>query len=168
RTTRTVCFAAASTLLACGLCLGAGLGPEASTYVDGNIAALRPNTGGTLVFTDNSTMTFKTGLAEVSVPYSGIHKAELGATRVHSGSDPAYKVWLLPKRLHRSVMQLLTVDFRNRQGQDRTMTLELAKSSASAVLSAIQERTQPITQPQSSGWWGDSIWKTQSNAANWK
>lgn len=171
--TRPASFAATSavsTLLACGLCFAASLAPESSTYVDGNIPSLKPNTGGTLVFTDNSAMTFKTGVAEVAVPYSDIRKAELGATQVHSDSEPLYKVWRLPKRLHKSASQLLTVDFKNRQGEDKTMTLELAKSSASAVLSTIQERRESGPSSVQSGnrdWWGDRYWKTESNADRW-
>ncbi len=61
--TRTAFFAALS-LLACG-CMFGDPRPETSTYVDGNVAALKPNTGGTLVFSDSKAVLFRTGLAEV-------------------------------------------------------------------------------------------------------
>jgi hypothetical protein len=161
-------------MAACAL-VSAANRPETSTYVDGNVPALKPNTGGTLVFNDTSAMTFRTGLAEVPVPYSGIRRAELGATQVHSHDEPAYKVWSLPKRLHKTETQLLTVDFKNGQGLDQTMTFELAKPAASAVLATIEGHT---AKPSGNGgsaakvaadkpWWGDDIWKTNRNAATW-
>jgi hypothetical protein len=144
--------------------------------VDGNVPVLKPNTGGTLVFSDTSAMTFRTGLAEVPVPYAGIRRAELGATQVHSHDEPAYKVWSLPKRLHKTETQLLTVDFKNGQGLDQTMTFELAKPAASAVLATIEGHT---ARPGANGgvaakstvekaWWGDDIWKTNRNAGQWE
>src|SRR5262249_51267070 len=100
-------------IIICGFSYGAPR-PEASTYVDGNISALKPNTGGTLLFRDNESMLFKTGGAEVSVPYTSIHKAELGASQTHSQEAPLYKVWSLPKRLHKNETQLLTLEFKNK------------------------------------------------------
>jgi len=161
-------------LFACGLLCGAAR-PENSTYVDGNIAALKPNTGGTLVFTDDNAMTFRTGLAEVAIPYKGIRKAEAGATQVHSHSDaPAYKVWTLPRRLHRTETQLLTVEFKNEQGEDQTMTLEMAKPSAGNVLATIEGHTEVGAAAQAAAarakqddWWGDRYWKTTRNSEQW-
>jgi hypothetical protein len=173
--TKTLLLASLS-FAACAL-VSAANRPETSTYVDGNVAALKPNTGGTLVFNDTSTMTFRTGLAEVPVPYSGIRRAELGATQVHSHDEPAYKVWSLPKRLKKTETQLLTVDFKNGQGLDQTMTFELAKPAANAVLATIEGHT--VKSPSASGtspkmgkagteeWWGDDVWKTNRNAAKW-
>src|SRR5262249_34387097 len=124
----------AFTVLACGLSFAAPR-PEPSTYVDGNIASLKPNTGGTLLFNDDDAMLFRTGLAEVAVPYRGIKKAELGVTQIHAHShgEPAYKVWSLPKRLHKTHTQLLTLHFQNQDGEDHLMTLELSKPAASSV-----------------------------------
>lgn len=167
--------------------------PETSTYVDGNVTALKPNTGGTLVFSDDNSMKFRTGVAEVAVPYANISKAELGATQTHSHDDPAYKVWLLPKRLHKTETQLLTVEFKNGLGEHQTMTLELAKDSAGSVLATIEEHGgKPVTDadgkpaPKSvaattkadstksadggksaNAWWGDSFWKTNRNQSQW-
>jgi hypothetical protein len=179
--TRTASFAALGAL-ACGCVLGAPR-PETSTYVDGNVAALKPNTGGTLVFSDSKAVVFRTGLAEVVMPYSGISKAELGATKIHSHDAPAYKVWALPQRFHKTETQLLTVDFKNDEGEDRVMIFELAKPSASAVLATIQEHSSlpngtPATlaaggsssksaTTNGSAWWGDEFWKTNHNQSTW-
>jgi hypothetical protein len=169
--TRTIILASLSLAL-CALASGASR-PETSTYVDGNVASLKPNTGGTLVFSDTSAMTFRTGLAEVPVPYSGISRAELGVTQVHSHDEPAYKVWT---RLHKTKTQLLTVNFKNGEGLDQTMTFELAKPAATAVLATIEGHTAKTSAVNGGGttkkagteeWWGDDIWKTNRNAPKW-
>jgi hypothetical protein len=170
---RTILLASLGLAL-CAFAAGANR-PETSTYVDGNVSSLKPNTGGTLVFNDTSAMTFRTGLAEVPVPYAGISKAELGATAVHSHDQPAYKVW---SRLHKTQTQLLTVNFKNGEGLDQTMTFELAKPAASAVLATIEGHTaKPSTvnggattkmgKAGSEEWWGDDVWKTNRNAPKW-
>ena len=166
---RTACFAAMG-VLACGIVFGAPR-PETTTYVDGNVAALKPNTGGTLVFSDESSIVLRTGLAEVSVPYSGIRKAELGATQVHSHDAPLYKVWSLPERLHKTQTQLLTLEFVNAENQGQMMTLELAKPVASSVLATIKAHTEAKAaknpKPGDPAWWGDSYWKTNRNVEKW-
>ena len=164
--TKTASFAALALLLS-GLILPAAPRPENSTYVDGNIAAFKPNTGGTLVFGDKDAMLFKTPLGQVAVPYTGIQRAELGAAQAHANAAPAYKVWTLPRRLHRNETQLLTLEFKSRAGEDQLMKLELAKPAASNVLAEIQDRTAKKASASSQAWWGDSIWKTQRNASTW-
>jgi hypothetical protein len=164
--------------------------PETSTYVDGNVSSLKPNTGGTLVFTDEKSMTFRTGLAEVTVPYSSISRAELGATQEHSHEAPLpgpLKLLTMPMRLHKTETQLLTLEFKNGLGESQTMTLQLAKPAAATVLSTIEERTaKPADKGDGSSdktavassktpskdlskdeWWGDSYWKTNRNQSSW-
>jgi hypothetical protein len=114
---------------------------ETTTYVDGNLNGVSPNTGGTLMFSDDKAMYFRTGLSTVAVPYSSISHSELGATKETSHSVPLYKVWALHKRGDKTETQLLIVNFRNDAGEDKTMTLELAKASAPGVLSLIQSRS---------------------------
>lgn len=154
--------------------------PETSTYVNGNVSSLKPNTGGTLVFTDDKSMTFRTGLTEVAVPYSNISRAELGATQEHShdvGLPGPLRMLKLPLG-HKTETQLLTLEFKNGLGEKQTMTLSLAKPSASSVISTIEERTgKPETALASvktdskasskDGWWGDSYWKTNRNIDTW-
>jgi hypothetical protein len=111
---------------------------ETTTYVDGNLTGVSRNTGGTLVVSDDKTLVFRTGLATISVPYSTVTRSELGATRETSHGAPVYKVWARHKKTE---TQFLTVDFKNDEGEARTMTLELAQASAPGVLAAIQEHT---------------------------
>ena len=161
-------------ILGCGLVFGAPR-PENSTYVDGNVAALKPNTGGTLVFSDDTAITFRTGLAEVAIPYKGISKAEAGATKQHARSDaPLYKVWALPQHFRHTETQLLTVLFKNDKGEDQTMTLELSKEGAGNVLAAIEGHTEAGAAAQAAAakskaddWWGDRYWKTTRNTDKW-
>ena len=153
--------------------------PETSTYVDGNVSSLKPNTGGTLVFTDNNSMMFRTGLAEVAVPYSSILRAELGATQTHGHDRSLPGPLALVSRLHKSETQLLTVEFKSGLGENQTMTLQLAKPAATSVLSTIQEHTAksvtevktPAAKAEESAaknaWWGDGYWKTVRNQDTW-
>jgi hypothetical protein len=137
--TRTTSFAA-WTVLACATAFAASRA-ESTTYVDGNLTGVSPNTGGTLLFSDDKSMSFRTGLATVSVPYASIGKAELGVTRTNSHDVAFYKVWARHKKTE---TQFLTVEFKNEEGEAKTMTLELAQASAPSVLAAIQERTAQL------------------------
>lgn len=115
---------------------------ETTTYVDGNLAGVSPNTGGTLLFSEEKTMYLRTGLSTVTVPYANISHVELGATKETSHDVPLYKVWALHKRFSgKTETQLLVVEFKSDEGESKNMTLELAKGSASGVLSLIQSRT---------------------------
>ena len=139
--TRTFSFAA-WTVLACATAFAASRS-ETTTYVDGNLTGVSPNTGGTLVFSDDKSMVFRTGLATVSVPYSAITKSELGATRTTSHDTAFYKVWARHKKTE---TQFLTVEFRNDEGEAKTMTLELGQASAPSVLATIQDHTNGAAQ----------------------
>lgn len=185
-------------VLVCGAAFSAPQS-ETITYVDGNIAGISPHTGGTLLFSDDASFTFRTKSHTIKVPYSSIGKAELGATLSHSHDAPLYKVWALPKRVFpkKTETQYLTVDFKNEAGESRTMTLELAESSASQVLSTIDRRrasieaapstTEAASAPEaakpatgekaanstsgatkvSDADWWDQTWKTTRNANKW-
>jgi hypothetical protein len=166
--------------------------PQTATYVDGNVAGVAPKTGGTLLFAGDQTMNFRTGLANVAVPYSNITHAELGAVVETSRDVPLYKVWALHKRFGAKPQnQYLIVNFTNEEGEQKTMTLELAQAAAPEVLTIIQDHTgktiaparteiassntrkssskvDPMKAgPEASGWWGDDIWKTTRNADKW-
>jgi hypothetical protein len=125
---------AAWTVLACATAFAASRS-ETTTYVDGNLAGFSTNTGGTLVFSDD-TLVFRTGLATVNVPYASITKSDLGATRETTHGKPLYKVWARRKKTE---TQFLVVEFKNEEGEAKTMTLELAQESAPSVLATIQE-----------------------------
>jgi hypothetical protein len=122
--------------------------PETTTYIDGNLTGVTPQTGGTLVFTNDKALQFRTGLATFDVPYSNITKAELGAKQVHSRKAPAYKVWALPKRMGGNTStQLLLLEFKADEGEAKTMTLELASSSVSNVVATINSHRSPSEGP---------------------
>jgi len=154
---------------------------ETATYVDGNVAGIAPNTGGTLAFDDDKAMYLRTGgNNDVVVPYAGISRAELGAVKEISHDVPFYKkVWVFHHRSDRTETQYLVVEFKTEQGDDRTMTLELAKSAAAGVLADLESRTgktfsasgkraEPAAaSKQSEEWWGDEYWKTPRNADKW-
>ena len=162
---------------------------ETTTYVDGNVTGLTPNSGGTLTFDDNKAMHLRTGLTNVAVPYSGLSHAELGAVKTAPHNAPFYKVW---ERKQKTETQLLVVNFKNQEGDDKTMTLELPQQAAASVLSELETRTgkdfgaktaaqttaktaakkpdimaAAPAEKQTDPWWGDDWWKTPRNADKW-
>jgi len=183
--------------LAGGLALAAGRS-ESITYVDGNLTGLTPKSMGTLSYASGDALELKAGSATAAVPYAGIAKAELGVAQQHASGTPLYKVWDLRKHFSKVETQLLTVDFKNDQGDAKTMTLELGAPAANNVLNAIKLHNQSVettlakaetpagaTNPagppkqartfedQKPGdakgdWWGDSVWKTGRNSDKWE
>jgi hypothetical protein len=151
------------TILAGGVLLAAD--SETITYIDGNIANLSPNTGATLNLTNPQSMEIRTPLHAVQVPYSQILKADLGIVKAHSPEpEPLYKVWALPKRLMKAETQQMTLSFKNGDGQDQTMTLELSKPVASGLFAKIGRRNGKVAD---NNWWGDDYWKTTRNKDQW-
>jgi hypothetical protein len=129
--------------LACGLALAAGRS-ENITYVDGNLTGVTRQSSGNLAYSGPEAMELKAGLSTLAVPYSGIGKAGLSAPQQHSSDVPLYKVWALHKHFSKTETQLLTVEFKDDQGEARTMTLELGTSAASAVLNAIKQHNPSV------------------------
>jgi hypothetical protein len=119
---------------------------ETTTYIDGNLPGVSPNTGGTLLYSEEKAMYFRTGLVNIPVNYDSISHAELGAQKVASHDVPLYKVWALHKRFsEKTKTQYLVVNFKNDAGEEKNMTLELATPAASDVLSAIESRNSKVT-----------------------
>ncbi|HLH40969.1 MAG TPA: hypothetical protein VKX39_17600 [Bryobacteraceae bacterium] len=156
---------------------------QTATYIDGNVTGISPNTGGTLSFDDGKAMMLRTGLTSVAVPYDAVSHAELGAVKEDAHGKPFYKFW---SRKHKIETQLLIVNFKDEQGADRTMTLELEQPAAQTVLDDLEARTgKQFTASQTSArkksnpvaggasvskngeWWGDQYWKTPRNADKW-
>jgi len=169
-------------LAACGAAFAASRA-ETTTYIDGNLPGVTPNSGGTLTFGDDNAMYLRTGFNSIAVPFAAINNAELGAVKETGHDTPFYKVWA---RHHstKTETQYLIVAFKSEEGDDRTMTLELAQSAAAGVFADLQTRTgktfasaapkkttpvaktSPALKP-ANGWWGDDYWKTQRNADKW-
>ena len=151
------------TILAGGLLAAAD--SATVTYIDGNVADLTPNSGATLYMTNPQTLELKTPLHKVQIPYAQISKAEVGSVMVHSADpEPLYKVWALPKRLMKSETQQMTLAFKDANGQDQKMTIEMSKTSADSVLATIESHSAKVA---NTGWWGDTYWKTNRNRDSW-
>ena len=169
-------------LAACGAAYAAARS-ETTTYVDGNLPGVSPNSGATLTFGEDNALYLRTGFNTISVPFASIGNAELGAVKQTGHDAPFYKVWA---RHHstKTETQYLVIAFKNEDGDDRNMTLELEKSSAASVLADLQTRTgktftsaapkkaAPVARSAASAkpagdWWGDQYWKTQRNADKW-
>lgn len=127
------------------------------TYLGGSLKVLLPASGGTLSYRSGKAIELKTPLHKIAIPYREILSAELG--EVHTPvPDPLYKVWSLHKRFANRETQELTVAYKDKTGLEQTVTLELARDEAGAMLEAIQDRDE---------WWGDQFWKTTRNAKQW-
>jgi len=174
--------------LACGGAALAATPAQTTTYVDGNIEGVSPKTGGILSFDDAKAMELRAGLTTVAVPYADLTHAELGAVQENPHGVPLYKFWA--RRRHKTETQLLIVNFKDEQGADKTMTLELAQPAAESVLGELESRTgknfgaktesasakpapEKKVDPMASSaaekqetapWWGDQVWKTERNA----
>lgn len=117
-----------------------GAPAETTTYVDGNLTGVSPNSGATLTLSGDKEMVLRTGLTNIAVPYESISHAELGAVKETSHDVPFYKVWAHGKKTQ---TQLLTVNFKNAEGEEKTMTLELSQPAAAGVLSNIESHRGP-------------------------
>jgi hypothetical protein len=144
-----------------------------TTYVVGNLDNISAGAIGTVNLSDDKAIVFHTRETTVEVVYANISKAELGARVTHTPDVPFYKVWELHKRLlaPRDSTQYLTVDFKNADGWDRTMTLELDASVASDMLAVIEihqgKRPAAVYDAHPDQWWGDGTWKTNRNTPKW-
>jgi len=144
-----------------------------TTYVVGNLDNISAGAIGTVNLSDVNAIVFHTRETTVEVVYANISKAELGARVTHTPDVPFYKVWELHKRLlaPRDSTQYLTVDFKNADGQSRTMTLELDASVASDMLAVIEihqgKRPAAVYDAHPDQWWGDGTWKTNRNTPKW-
>lgn len=144
-----------------------------TTYVVGNLDNVSAGAIGTVNLSDDKAIVFRTRETAVEVAYPNINKAQLGARVTHTPDVPLYKVWQLHKRLlaPRDSTQYLTVDFKNANGEDRTMTLELDTSVASDMMAVIEihqgNRPAAVYDAHPDQWWGDGTWKTNRNAPKW-
>ena len=154
----------------------AGTHNESATYVEGNLSSVVANSGGWLVVGGENAIELKTGLATVAVPYTNVSKAELGAVRQHPSDVPMYKVWSLHKHFSKNETQFLKIEFKDDQGEQRNMTIELAKGTAEDVVESISKHNPQASTGQPAvaeaakekTWWGDEYWKTKRNAAKWE
>src|SRR5579864_4676196 len=144
-----------------------------TTYVVGNVENISAGAIGTVNLSGDKAIVFQTRETTVEVAYASIGKAELGARVTHTPDVPFYKVWELHKRLMASkdATQYLTVDFKDANSQDRTMTLELDPSVASGMLAVIEihqgKRPAAVYDAHADQWWGDGTWKTNRNTPKW-
>jgi hypothetical protein len=160
-------------LLALFAGIAAAANVHTTTYVVGNLDNISPGAVGTVNLSDDKAIVFHTRETTVEAAYANISNAELGARVTHTPDVPFYKVWELHKRLFapRDSSQYLTVDFKDVNGEDRSMTLELDASVASDMLKVIEihqgKRPAAVYDARPDQWWGDGTWKTNRNTPKW-
>ena len=147
------------TIFAGGLLLAAD--PQSVTYIGGNLPDLAPNTGASLYFNSPKAFELRSPLHSLEVPYAQISKAEMGPITEHTyESDPAYKVWSLPKRFIKTEGQQMTVSFASENGETQTLTIDMSKKAAAKLFATIQRRSARVAE---NNWWGSDYWKTTRN-----
>lgn len=154
--------------LCCGLALAAD-GPQAATYVEGNLPGLAGASAATLDVSGPDGLELNTGTETIKVPWADIASVQVGDSKSFSNSEePYYKVWTLHKRLFdRTTLQQVSLDF-TADGAERNMTVELEKSAADEMVKTLRERLAPYAKARrDANWWGDSIWKTGRNEDKW-
>jgi hypothetical protein len=163
----------ALTLIAAGLAMAGSPKQELVTYVDGNVTGVAPNTGGSLVFANDSGMELRTGLATSAIPYAKISKAQLGRIREQASTEPLYKVWTLHKKIMKPQLQKLALEYKNVDGEDKSMTIELERGAAAETIKTILSYNEGVDTgirqeaSKTQEWWGDSVWKTSRNKDVW-
>jgi hypothetical protein len=81
--------------------------------------------------------------------------------------EPLYKVWKIGQRLlPPEPVQSVTLEFKDAEGQRNSITLEMAKPVADRLVARIREAA--ARKEAASQRWGDHIWKTARNQAQWQ
>jgi len=130
--------------VAAGTMLFAATNREA-TYTVGNLDGIHTGATG-FVRVDDNTLSFRTGSTVVQTSYSNITSTELGS----EGRHPVD----VPRKRHgsKTVYQNLLVNFKDAEGKEQTMTLELTQPAAREIHNAVEQRKQalakaPVTAP---------------------
>ncbi len=155
--------------LTCGLALAAD--PITVNYLDGNMPNLAPASWATIQFDSDEAIDFNTGTETVAIPYSAITTVLQGKVRSFSSSDePYYKVWHLHEHLFdRKIVQQIDLKYEDETGEPQTLSMELDRKDAKALVAQVVKQTSPYELlRRQRDWWGDSIWKTKRNAAQWE
>ena len=113
---------------------------ETTTYVDGNLTGVTPNSGATLTFSGEKEIVLRTGLTNVTVPYENISHAELGAVKETSHGHKLFG------HHAKTQTQLLIVNFKNGEGEEKTMTLELAQPVAQFNAAPVADAIVPASE----------------------
>ncbi|MEQ1885719.1 MAG: hypothetical protein ABL967_11710 [Bryobacteraceae bacterium] len=157
---------AALTVLACGFATAATT--REATYVVGNLAGMEAGAEGVLTV-DSGHLVFRSGKLAVEVPYKKLTQVELGATLTHSVDVPLYRVWQLHKRLlaEKPTFQNLTLNFKDADGKEQSMTLELLEEAAVQTSDYLLVKTGRKSKRPQEDWWGNSYWRTTRSTSDW-
>jgi hypothetical protein len=137
------------------------------TYLEGNLEGFAVNASGTLEFRDSKAMVVHTKGADAVIPYGVVSKTSDNLIPVVTEKDPLYKVWSLHKRLLvPNPLHAVTVVYKDKAGVEKTLTLEMEKAVADRLQAQVKQETDRNA-ANAGSWWGDSVWKTSRNKADW-
>jgi hypothetical protein len=126
-------------MLACGLAFAGRT--ENAVYTGGNLDGIAPQAKVTLDLSGDKTIKIRDGQTDVNVPYAGVTKTNVSAADAKDPAAPKHKL-SLGKSGHPA--QLLTVEFKNAQGDAKTVTLQLTKPAASNVVAVIGKHNRAV------------------------
>ena len=155
----------ANILLLCSVASLAAAAGRPAVYTIGNLEGISTGTEGILAV-ESDTVVFRTGKANMVIPYANIVETELGPEAEPADSAPLYKIWRLHKRLspERAIHRALTIEFADKAGMPQTVTLDMEAAAAVETLKQIEIRQGKRHRTRNGdSWWGDNVWKTQRN-----
>ena len=157
---------AALSVVSCGLATAAT--NREATYVVGNLEGVEAGTEG-ILSVDSGQLVFRAGKTTIEVPYKSLTVVELGPTLTHSVDVPLYRVWQLHKRLlaEKPTYQNLTLNFKDDDGNDQSMTLELLENAAVQTYDTVMIKSGRKAKRPKEDWWGDSLWRTTRSNSDW-
>jgi hypothetical protein len=159
-------FSIITFILATGVALAAD-NIKPVTYLEGNLEGFAVNASSTLEFRDSKVMALHTKGADAVIPYAAVSKTTEKIIPVVTEKDPLYKVWSLHKRLLiPNPLHEVTVTYTDRNGAEKTVTMEMEKVPADRVAAQVKQATDRKA-ANAGSWWGDSMWKTNRNKEEW-
>jgi hypothetical protein len=162
-----------------GLALAASLlantpadGSQPAEYIEGSLKTIAPHAVGTLDYTDNKVLQFRSGKNLAKVPYAAITTVDVGPARVRN-DEPVYKFWKWHERVGPWRSRYLTIGYQDENAERKNIILEMAEDAAAEALAAIEIKT--LKRPadaytsavQDDYWWGNRYWKTNRNQEQW-
>lgn len=166
RSTQKTILALAMTM-ACGSVIAADFSSRTVTYLQGNIDGITQNAGGKLDLTNSKVLTLRASDTKLEVPYAIIFGAERKEAVVTVAKEPVYKVWSLHKRIVEPTKpHEVSFDYKDKTGNLHSMTLEMDAATADRLFWRLQQADAKKVATKG-GFWGDSVWKTHRNEAEW-
>jgi len=134
-----------------------------ASYVIGNLKEFSAGDSG-VVRLGEEEMTFRAGKVAVAAPYKSVTDLEMGPAFTRPSSAPLWKRLASKRPVYRNI----TINFKDSDGDEQIMTLEMIEHDAAEVYDLVEigsglRRADATSQP----WWGNNVWRTNRNRELW-